>query len=51
MAFADPLSFLDRGEVGIYEVDLWLRSVNPHRLQRRASVMRADSPKPPTNWT
>lgn len=51
MAFADPLTFLDRGEVGIYEVDLWIKSVNPNRLQRRASVYRADSKKPPTNWT
>jgi len=51
MAFADPMEFLDRGEVGIYEVDLWLKSVNPNRLQRRASVVRADAPKPPTNWT
>ena len=51
MDFADPLEFLDRGEVGIYEVDLWLKSVNPRRLQRRASVVRADSARPPTNWT
>ena len=51
MDFADPLEFLDRGEVGIYEVDLWLKSVNPHRLQRRAAVYRADDKRPPTNWT
>jgi hypothetical protein len=51
MDFADPLEFLDRGEVGIYEVDLWLKSVNPNRIQRRAAVYRADSRKPPTNWT
>lgn len=51
MAFADPLEFLTRGEVGIYEVDLWLNSVNPKKIQRRASVYRADAPKPPTNFT
>lgn len=51
MQMADPLEFLDRGEVGIYEVDLWLKSVNPNGLQRRASVIRADSKRPPTNWT
>jgi hypothetical protein len=51
MAFADPLEFLDQNKVGIYEVDLWLQSVNPNRIQRRASVYRADGKRPPTSWT
>jgi hypothetical protein len=51
MAFADPLEFLQRGETGIYEVDLWLNSVNPRKIQRRASVYRADRHRPPTNFT
>lgn len=46
MAFADPLEFIGKGEVGIYEVDLWLHSVNPRRLQRRARVYRADESRP-----
>ena len=44
MAFADPLEFIGKGEVGLYEVDLWLNSVNPSKLKRRASIYRADSP-------
>ena len=51
MDFADPLLFLDKGQVGIYEVDLWVKSVNPARLQRRAAVYRADGRKRPTTWT
>lgn len=38
LSFADPMQFLDRGEVGIYEVDLWLNAVNPNKLQRRATI-------------
>jgi len=44
MAFADPLDFLDQGKVGIYEVDLFLQTVNPHRIQRRARMYRPDRP-------
>ncbi len=41
MAFADPLDFLDKGQTGIYEVDMWLHSVNPSKLKRRSRVHRA----------
>jgi hypothetical protein len=51
LTFADPMEFLQRGEVGIYEVDLWLNSVNPKKIQRRASVYRADAHRPPTSFT
>ena len=51
MTFADPLEFLQRGEVGLYEVDLWLNSVNPNKIMRRASVFRADAPRAPRNFT
>lgn len=45
MDFADPLVFLDEGgRVGIYEVDLWLNSVNPGKLARRSAVRRLDAP-------
>lgn len=42
----DSLDFLQDGKVGIYEVDLWLESVNPSKLKRRAGVYRADAPTP-----
>ena len=43
MSFADPLTFLDEGgRVGIYEVDLWLASVNPGKIPRRSTVRRMD---------
>lgn len=35
---ADPGAVYDRGYTGITEIDLWLASVNPNKLQRRASV-------------
>lgn len=37
------LDFLDRGRTGVAAVDLWLASVNPARLQRRATVRRLDT--------
>jgi hypothetical protein len=43
MAFADPLEFIGKGQVGIYEVDMWLNSVNPSGLKRRSSIYRADA--------
>lgn len=51
MAFADPLEFIDKGEVGIYEVDLWLNSVNPSKLKRRSRIHRPDRPHTNTNFT
>lgn len=51
MAFADPLEFLDKGQVGIYEVDMWLQSVNPSKLKRRARLHRADKPRNITTFS
>jgi hypothetical protein len=52
MAFADPMEFLDNGRVGIYEVDLWLRGVNPNGNMRAASIRRADDRRSiQTGWT
>lgn len=42
MSFADPLDFLEQGQTGIYEVDAWLRSVNPNKIQRRSRIYRPD---------
>lgn len=51
MAFADPLEFIDKGEVGIYEVDMWLKSVNPSKLKRRARVHRPDRKRSNTSFS
>lgn len=60
MAFADPMEFIGLGQTGIYEVDMWLESVNPgfitrgnksQRLRRRARVHRADAPPGNTTFT
>jgi len=49
--FADPLDFLDNGKTGIYLVDLWLASVNPSKLKRRARVHRPDRPGKRVTYT
>lgn len=45
VSFIDPMTFLADGLTGLYEVDLWIRSVNPNRLARRARVHRVDDPR------
>jgi len=45
VAFIDPMTFLNDGLTGLYEVDLWILSVNPGRLKRRARVHRVDDPR------
>lgn len=42
----DPMNFLNDGLTGIYIVDLFLTDVNPHKLQRRSSVISPDIPRP-----
>lgn len=40
------------GETGISEVDMWIRSVNPKKLQERPSVFTPDLPNPTvTTWS
>lgn len=51
MAFADPLEFLDKGQTGIYEVDMWLQSVNPSKLKRRSRLYRPDKAPNITTYT
>jgi len=46
VGFIDPMTFLDKGRTGIYEVDLFLRSYNPNGLSRRSSLHRADAGTP-----
>jgi hypothetical protein len=42
----DAQDFLSAGMTGIYEVDAWLRSVNPNKLQRQARVYSPDKGRP-----
>lgn len=51
MDFADPLSFIGKGEVGVYEVDLWINNVNPGGITRRATIQRLDGPRRYTGFT
>lgn len=45
-AVLDPMDFLDKGRTGVYEVDVWLRTVNPTGAQRGARVYSPDRPRP-----
>lgn len=45
-SFLDPMTFLEKGRVGIYEIDAWLASVNPNGLKRRSAVYSPDVPRP-----
>lgn len=42
----DPQDFLDNGRTGLYEVDLFLKSVNPDRARSRPRVVVPDGPRP-----
>ena len=42
----DSQDFLAAGMTGIYEVDAWLRSVNPNKLQSQARVYSPDVGRP-----
>lgn len=42
MVVLDPFEFLEEGKTGVYAADLFLKAYNPHKLQRRPSVMSPD---------
>jgi hypothetical protein len=42
MTVLDPFDFLERGKVGIYSVDLFLRTFNPNNRTRRAVIASPD---------
>jgi len=46
MALLDPLDFLNNGSTGIYEVDLFLKAVNPSGRRRPMSVASPDVSSP-----
>jgi hypothetical protein len=41
----DPQDFLDKGRVGLYEVDLFLQMVNPGKAAKRPRVFSPDTPR------
>ena len=42
----DPQDFFDKGLVGIYEVDMFLKTINPSRAANRPRVFSPDFPRP-----
>lgn len=41
----DPQKFLDEGKTGIYEVDLFLATYNPHKAKKRPKIFSSDKPR------
>lgn len=41
----DPQDFIDKGKVGVYEIDLFLAAVNPHKAKKRPKVFSVDKPR------
>ena len=45
VTLVDPGQFIDQGLTGLYEVDLWLRAVNPARVSQPSSTWSPDLPQ------
>jgi hypothetical protein len=45
MALIDPARYLDRGKLGMPDIDQWLASVNPAAVAERGSVWSPDVPQ------
>jgi hypothetical protein len=45
LSILDPTEFMNNGKVGIYEVDLFLAAVNPHKAKKRPKVFSVDRPR------
>jgi hypothetical protein len=41
----DPQEFISNGKVGIYEVDLFLAAVNPHKAKKKPKIFSVDRPR------
>lgn len=41
----DPQDFIDKGRVGLYEVDIFLSSINPGGAKKRPRVFSPDTPR------
>lgn len=46
LAFLDTMDFLEKGLVGIPEVDQWIQAVNPDKLRARSRVYSPDASPP-----
>jgi len=44
MTMLDPMDFLPNGKTGLYAVDLWLATVNPHNRPQRGTMFSLDVP-------
>lgn len=49
--FEDAEALFAQGQVGAELIDQWLRAVNPNKLARAATVVRADDPAIAPRWT
>jgi hypothetical protein len=45
MALIDPARYLDKGKLGMPDIDQWLASVNPNAMAERGSVWSPDVPR------
>jgi hypothetical protein len=45
ISLPDPTELLDRGKLGLYMSDLFIRSVNPHGLRSASEVFSVDHPR------
>lgn len=50
MQFIDPSAFIDKGQTGIFEVDLFIAAANPTKARKRAKVFGANIPRG-ERWT
>lgn len=41
----DPQEFISNGKVGIYEIDLFLAAVNPHKAKKKPKIFSVDRPR------
>jgi hypothetical protein len=50
IAMLDPAVLTEKTVTGIAEIDMWVHAANPTKLQRRASIHRADAGRGPIRW-
>lgn len=46
VAFIDTMEFFKKNKTGIYDVDMWLQSVNPYGITQSAVIVSPDVPAP-----
>jgi hypothetical protein len=45
IALLDPQRYLDKGKLGIPDIDQWLAAVNPNAIPERGTVWSPDVPR------